>query len=1047
MAPPESWFRALNLSERRDLNSESSTYAAVPGEEADREALLLWRKLPVLQDEPSFDSLLRFYRLSEHQFIKLLKVPSITLADCMESTPSWLKFAMDSYDCPFNCIANSTPPNPFLVPVQPIAIEGGRRLQRTLSELEGRYKQMPFMKQQLVDEYYAFIWDYLLEVVMRAAVVEMHIARRLGALHQHDSSARFVEFCGHLAKPYGVRAFLELYPVVVRIASTQVLFTISAITEMVERVCLDKHILDKYFSINGDGLGALKTFTLGLGDSHRGGRTVTCLEFQSGSRVIYKPRSLRSHLLFNQVLSLISEKVSDLPFKLPIVVDRGAYGFMEFVEAHTCASQHELKRFFYRHGVQLALLHVMGGTDLHYENVVAHGEYPILVDLETILTPTNTLPFLGPCERLANKVLQESVLATGLLPRRTSFGTEREFVDISGIGGGSAQATPFLIPAWHAAGTDMMHLRREKGLLPHGENRPTLPQEQLEVLEFLPELISGFSDAYRAVRDNKDEVSDVLSHCIDVPVRIVLRHTHQYSFVHAESYHPYYLADATDRDRCFDQLWTKGPRRQQDDRVYEAEKKDLWNEDIPVFVALPNSRSLWTSYGEEIPEYFEHNGITNILARLNDLTDDNLARQVLFINISVASSIGPEKVSGAIQKCKLDGYESPIAAALAIADYICRCAVVSESEATWITIRETQPGYFEPAIAGSDFYSGLSGIVLYLGYLGWISGNATYTELAQKGLNRLILSVRDGGFTGIGGGLGGRGGVLYALTLLSVIFPSKELGVTIQRCIDEIVKALSSDLNPDIVSGASGCLLALLANYSVSGNCLSIEAAEDYGKLLLSKIVRLSKEQCDAPHEIKGMLQDGFGHGYLGIIYALHQLHSCTNRNRYKAPVENALTSLSNADSNIRSKLFRGLPRKWCRGLSGCIGALIRMAHGSACSPIVQEVARLMEQGFQSDPVESDCMCHGELGNLNSLLNAELFCSDGRRSGLTTHYTSKILMRARTEGWCCGVPVESPGLMDGMSGIGYQLLRLTNPIRVPDILLMDPPSPMAAKVH
>jgi lantibiotic modifying enzyme len=45
-----------------------------------------------------------------------------------------------------------------------------------------------------------------------------------------------------------------------------------------------------------------------------------------------------------------------------------------------------------------------------------------------------------------------------------------------------------------------------------------------------------------------------------------------------------------------------------------------------------------------------------------------------------------------------------------------------------------------------------------------------------------------------------------------------------------------------------------------------------------------------------------------------------------------------------------------------------------------------------------------------------------------------------------GVPlgVETPGLMTGLSGIGYQLLRLAAPDEVPSVLLLAPPVPAGA---
>jgi hypothetical protein len=45
------------------------------------------------------------------------------------------------------------------------------------------------------------------------------------------------------------------------------------------------------------------------------------------------------------------------------------------------------------------------------------------------------------------------------------------------------------------------------------------------------------------------------------------------------------------------------------------------------------------------------------------------------------------------------------------------------------------------------------------------------------------------------------------------------------------------------------------------------------------------------------------------------------------------------------------------------------------------------------------------------------------------------------DGWLTGIPfgIESPGLMSGISGIGYGLLRLASPDLVPAILTLQSP--------
>ena len=55
--------------------------------------------------------------------------------------------------------------------------------------------------------------------------------------------------------------------------------------------------------------------------------------------------------------------------------------------------------------------------------------------------------------------------------------------------------------------------------------------------------------------------------------------------------------------------------------------------------------------------------------------------------------------------------------------------------------------------------------------------------------------------------------------------------------------------------------------------------------------------------------------------------------------------------------------------------------------------------------------------------------------------TAGILNTINRDGWLCGNPlaVESPGLMTGLAGIGYGLLRCAEPARVPSVLSLAPP--------
>ena len=68
---------------------------------------------------------------------------------------------------------------------------------------------------------------------------------------------------------------------------------------------------------------------------------------------------------------------------------------------------------------------------------------------------------------------------------------------------------------------------------------------------------------------------------------------------------------------------------------------------------------------------------------------------------------------------------------------------------------------------------------------------------------------------------------------------------------------------------------------------------------------------------------------------------------------------------------------------------------------------------------------------------------DARYSEQVERITAMILDSIDTHGWVTGLPegVEAPGLMMGLSGIGYELLRLASPEQVSSVLLFAPPCP------
>ena len=86
-------------------------------------------------------------------------------------------------------------------------------------------------------------------------------------------------------------------------------------------------------------------------------------------------------------------------------------------------------------------------------------------------------------------------------------------------------------------------------------------------------------------------------------------------------------------------------------------------------------------------------------------------------------------------------------------------------------------------------------------------------------------------------------------------------------------------------------------------------------------------------------------------------------------------------------------------------------------------------------------LCHGDLGNLELVREAGRVLGDAELTAEADRLAARILKRIEDEGPRCGASArtEIPGLMTGLAGIGYGLLRAAWPDRVPSVLLLETP--------
>lgn len=119
-----------------------------------------------------------------------------------------------------------------------------------------------------------------------------------------------------------------------------------------------------------------------MADQHFHGRSTIRVDAEKGS-FYYKPRDCRTDVLFGQI---VDRWFSDIACVPDCVLGQG-YAFCQNIPAAPASTEAEAGRYFRNLGGLCTLFQMFGTSDLHSENLVAQGVYPILVDMETILTP------------------------------------------------------------------------------------------------------------------------------------------------------------------------------------------------------------------------------------------------------------------------------------------------------------------------------------------------------------------------------------------------------------------------------------------------------------------------------------------------------------------------------------------------------------------------------------------------------------------------------------------------------------------------------------
>lgn len=919
---------------------------------------------------------------------------------------------------------------------------------------ENKYK---FFNNEVLYSYSQVLLERLGKVSLGILIFEMYILKQEGNLIGNSPEEEYIFFNENYLSDYEYcEQIFRLYPCLLRC----ILETIFNLNEyyctMLKNLEKDYSEIKKVFFRNEDFFD-IKEIDIGISDSHKKGKVVSILRFDNGIKLVYKPRPLDVEKVYNNFLNKLS-KGCKYPMFVMNIIDRCSHGWEQFIEFRNCKTKEELHRYFYRFGVLIFANYLLNTNDLHEENLVASGEYPIIVDLETILDNRRKGSNDSAKEEI-NNILHDSVLYSGLLPH-LRFSNIGNGIDMSAIKGKSNEEYPIKIPKLKDTFTSNMRFEYENPVTSQNYNLIEYKGKSVNAYHFLDDINSGFEDAYLYVLSNKKIFLKYSDEFENLQVRHLVQDTQRYSMLLHTSFHPDFMQNGRDRQLFLCTLFQRYKELQGDVQVVKFEIQDMLNMDIPYFYLNTSELELYSSNGDRIENYFDDTSMNHFKCKIRNLSEEDLKAQQMYMDI-VLTDID-EFQSNAERKeipqvntenFLYDSNKITLNAIFKLADTLIDRGVFNKdkTEVNWIgmtLVGDESNCSWDIKPLGTYLYEGMSGLSIFFNSLYKLSKVGRYKKVANAIDKELFMYTdemieRTEGLEDESSGIfGGEASLVYTYELLySITEDTKYLDYAIKH-VEILKKAIIVDDNYDIIYGNAGAIIALLHLQTLTHNDEYLDIAVECGL----RIVASQEKEGGWKGPNREVPLAGFSHGASGIIMALSKLWSKVRKEVFLDSIEKGLkfeeSLFVEEYANWKDERIHNGEKAsdtgsftvaWCHGAAGILLSRVKLYQNlrnnktSLEKMIKRDIDIAMNTVRKDGVLVNNCLCHGNFGNTEILREyLDIFDNDGVREHCDNlrYILAKNITKGRFD--CDNAYLygyELQGFMTGLSGVGYSLLR------------------------
>jgi|GEM_PF-7033584 len=573
--------------------------------------------------------------------------------------------------------------------------------------------------------------------------------------------------------------------------------------------------------------------------------------------------------------------------------------------------------------------------------------------------------------------------------------------------------------------TDQVRLARQLATIEIKSWLPSIKGNRTRPLDYLQDLLLGFEQSYLSLLEQLPEVRERVDAASAHNVRSVLRNTSIYGMFLMESTHPIYASSATRLHGLFAKLAIAVEFQPAFRGVLDDEVAQLMQFDVPAFYTCLKSPLVKGLLGNEMP-FYGRSPLQAFQANLAVFSPQDCARQQSWIRRMLGRTSYPR--SGLETSAGMEFVR-------ALGNWLLSQAecVEGDGSISWLQIMlPEESGEVLPL--PPTLYSGLAGMLF--------AYSAFAHELAEPAFDAACLRLRamlradvqrmiaDGEDPSL---FQGCAGVLYALLQDARLHSDPEQLEFVR------VHARALSLHPlptgahDVISGRAGMMLFLCALLEDVEDPTLVKALEKLGiELMASR----NSDLCSWSSE-HGDCLGGFSHGNSGIAHALIRAGERLAREDFITLGSEALAfedSRYNTEQanwpDLRKQTGAVFNASWC---NGSVGYLIsRSAH---LKRLPEENVAFFKQAMQSllqqTDFETDSLCHGSAGVLDILIDThhrhpELVSATQLQDGLLRVLRAAPLRSGSRD-------CDAPGLMTGLAGIAYAVLRCCRP-RLPSVL-------------